>query len=135
MKTTATVLSGLALLLSIVATFYLLEAPLYQGTETSCIGDECETVETTKTLVEANGRWVVNLLIAVTLVSGAPLFALVFRRLTLQRWVTWLSALLLLAFSIAGSFTIGLAFMPSALLLILAGILTLFIRKDAERNT
>ena len=127
MKITAAVLSGLALLLSVAATFYLLDAPLYQGTETSCTESGCETIETTKTLVEANGRWVVNLLIGVTLVSGAPLFVLVFRRLTLQRWITWISALLLLVFSVAGALTIGMAFMPSALLLLVAGVLTLLI--------
>ncbi|HSM72359.1 MAG TPA: hypothetical protein VK851_12515 [Anaerolineales bacterium] len=132
MKITATVLSGLALLLSVAATIYLLQAPLYQGVETSCTEDGCETVESTKTLVEANGRWVVNLLITMTVISGAPLFALAFRRLTLQRWVTWASALILLTFSIAGALSIGLAFMPSALLLLVAGVLTLLIRK--ERN-
>jgi len=133
MKTIATVLSGLALLISIAATIFLLNAPSYWGIETTCTESGCETIQTTKTLAEANGRWVVNQLALVTLVSGAPLFAVVFRRLTLQRWVTWVSALLLLAYSIAGSLTIGLAFMPTALLLLIVGIITLFIHKDAEK--
>jgi hypothetical protein len=133
MKTIATILSGLALLISIAAAIFLLNAPSYRGIETSCTESGCETIQVTQTLVEANGTWVVYLLSMVTLVSGAPLFAVVFRRLTLQRWVTWVSALLLLAFSIAGSLTIGLAFMPSALLLLIVGILTLFIHKDAEK--
>ncbi|HKI54304.1 MAG TPA: hypothetical protein VJ987_09275 [Anaerolineales bacterium] len=131
MRRLATILNGLALLISIAATIYLLNAPLYHGSETSCIGNECETIETTQTLVEANGLRVVYQLIVVTLVSSLPFLA-AFARPAAQRLVTWGSALLLLAYSIAGAFTVGLAFMPSALLLVIAAIFTSFIRKDTD---
>lgn len=87
-RTFAITLSTLAFLASIVATVNLLKAPLYRGFETHCTESGCETIETTRTLVEANGTWVIYQLIAVILVSGAPFFVVVFRRLTLQRWVT-----------------------------------------------
>jgi len=133
MRILASILSGLALLISIAVTISLLNAPLYRGTETHCTDDGCETLQTTKTLVQANGSWVINQLVLVTLVSGLPFF-FALRRSAAQRWVTWVSALLLLAYSIAGAFTIGLAFMPGAILLLITGIVTLFIRRDADNE-
>lgn len=133
MRTLATILSGLAFLASITATIYLLNAPLYQQVETVLTASGEETIQTTATLVEVNGTWVVYQLCAVTLVSGIPLFVAL-RRSASQRLVTWVSALLLMAYSIAGSFTIGLAFMPSAILLLIAAIATLFIRKGADAD-
>jgi hypothetical protein len=125
MRTLVIILCGLAFLLSIAATIYLLNAPLYQ---TVHIENDGQPIQGTATLVEANGTWVVNQLVGVTLVSGVPFFVAL-RRSALQRLVTWVSALLLLAYSIAGSMTIGLAFMPSAVLLLIAAIATLFIPK------
>jgi hypothetical protein len=127
LRTLATILSGLAYFASIAVTFYLLNAPLYQHVTESVE----QTIQGTATLVEVNGTWVVNQLFGVTLASGVPLF-FALRRSALQRLVTWVSALLLMAYSIAGSFTIGLAFMPSAILLLIAAIATLFIRKGAD---
>ena len=125
-------LSGLAFLTSIAASIYLLYAPFYQYVSViNTAGDE-ETIHGTATLVEVNGTWVAVLLVVVTLVSGVPLL-LALRRSALQPMVTWLSALLLMAYSIAGSFTIGLVFAPSAILLLIAAIATLFLRKDVDR--
>lgn len=133
MRTLATILSGLAFLASIAATIYLLNAPLYQHVTTVLTESGEETIQGTATLVEVNGTWVVIQLLGVTLVSGVPLFVAL-RRSALQRQVTWVSALLLMAYSIAGSFTIGLAFMPSAILLLITAIATLFIRKGADHQ-
>lgn len=80
MKAVAAILCALALILSIVATVSLLNASLYRGIETSCTENGWETVETTQTLVEMNGSWVVYQLGVVILISGLPLFALMFRR-------------------------------------------------------
>ena len=132
MRTLATILSGLAFLASIAAAIYLLNAPLYQYVRIVPTESGEETIQGTATLVEVNGTWVVNQLFAVTLASGVPLFVMLLRRSTLQRLVTWVTALLLLAYSIAGSFTIGLAFLPSAILLLIAAIATLFIRKGDD---
>jgi hypothetical protein len=133
MRTLAMILSGLAFLVSVAATIYLLNAPLYQHVETVLTESGEKTIQDTATLVEVNGSWVVYQLCAVTLVSGVPFFVAL-RRSALQRIVTWVSALLLMAYSIAGSFSIGLAFMPSAILLLIAAIATLFIRKGADAD-
>lgn len=134
MRLLATILSGLALLIAIAMTIRLLNVPLYRGFESQCTDSGCEMVETTKTLVEVNGTWAINQLILVNLVTGLPLFVAL-RRSTSQSLVTWVSALLLWTYSIAGSMTIGLAYMPSALLLLITAIVTLFIRKDADLRT
>jgi hypothetical protein len=133
MRTLATILSGLAFLASIAATIYLLNAPLYQYVRVIDTARDGETIRGTATLVEVNGTRVVIQLVVVTLVSGVPLFVAL-RQSALQRQVTWVSALLLMAYSIAGSFTIGLAFMPSAILLLIAAIATPFIRKSADHR-
>lgn len=130
-RTLTTILSSLALLASIVATIYLLNTPFYQTIKTVHTERGEQTIQGTATLVEANGTWVINQLVAVTLISGVPLFV-AFRRSASQRVVTWVSTLLLIAYSIAGSMTVGLFFMPGAILLLLAAIVTLFMRKDAD---
>ena len=131
MKVLVIILCGLAFLASIAMTIYLLNAPLYQHVETVLTENGEETIQSTATLVEVNGTRAVFQLLVVTLASGMPLFVAL-RRSTLQRLLTWVSALLLMAYSIAGSFTIGLAFMPSAILLLIAAIATLFIRTDVD---
>jgi len=128
-RTLATIISGLALLASIAVTIYLLNAPLYQGVETHCTESGCETIQTTRTLVEENGSWARILLTLVTLASGVP-FVVSLTLPRFQRLATWVFALLILAFSIIGGLSIGLAYMPSAILLLIAAVLTLFIRKD-----
>ena len=134
MRLLAIILSGLALLIAVALTIRLLNAPLYRGFESHCTDSGCEMVETTKTLVEANGIWVINQLILANLVTGVPLFVAL-RQSASQPLVTWVSALLVSAYSIAGSMTIGLAYMPSAILLLITAIVTLFIRKDADLRT
>jgi hypothetical protein len=125
----ALILSALALLLSAAATIYLLSAPLYRGFTTQHTESGSVTIETTKTLVEANGWWVAYLLAGMTLASGIPLLAALALPSS-QRLVTWVFGLILMAFSILGSLTVGLAYMPSAILLLTAAIVTLFIRRN-----
>ena len=122
-------LSFLALLSAAAATISLLNVPYYNVTETVQTESGYDSVQVTKTLVSVNGRRVVYLLIMVSLASGVP-FIVALMKASLQRMVTLIFALLLLVFSIAGSFTIGLFFMPSVILLIFAGIVTLFTVKE-----
>ena len=128
MRILAVIFTGLALLLSIAATIYLSNAPLYMGFKTHCTDSGCETIEATKTLTEANGPGAVIQLITVTLFSGVPLLYTL-RKSTSQLLVTWVTTLLLFVYSIAGSMTVGLFFMPSAFLLLIAAIISLFIRR------
>lgn len=130
MRILAVILSGLAFSIAIAMTVYLLNAPVYQSETTVLTEGGEETIRDTATLLEVNGARVVVQLLGVTLVSGMG-FLVALRRSAWQRLVTWASALLLMAYSILGSMTIGLAFMPSAVLLLLAAICTLFIRRDA----
>ena len=140
-RTPATILSGLALLLSIAATIYLLNAPFYQHTESQCTGscdannhciESCDTTQVTRTFVEEYGVWLIYQLVAATLISGIPLF-FALRRSASQPLATWVSALLILAYAIAGRLTIGLVFVPSASLLLIVAVVTLFIRKEADQ--
>ena len=139
----AMILSGLALLISVLGTISLLNASVYESTESHCIGicgvndnctETCETTQIRTTLVEENGLGVLVLPITATLVSGIP-FIVVLRRSALQRLLTWVSALLFLAYSIAARFTIGYIFIPSAILLLIVAFLTLFIRKETITET
>jgi hypothetical protein len=129
MRKIATILCGLALFASVAATIYLLITPQYQFEETVVTESGYDTIQGMKTLVEVNGTWVAYLLVGVTLASSVPLFVAL-TRTSSQRLVTWVFALLLMAFSIVGGLSIGLLFMPSAILLLTAAIVTLFIRKD-----
>lgn len=129
MRKLVMILSALALLASAAFTIYLLSVPFYRGFETFHTESGSVTIQSTKTLTEVNGKRVVYQLIGVTLLSGVPLFVALARPAS-QRLATWVSALLLLAFSIAGALTVGLAYMPSAVLLLIAAIITLFIRKE-----
>lgn len=128
MRKLAIILSGLALFMSAAVTVYLLITPQYQFEETVVTENGYDTIQGTKTLVEVNGTRAVYLLIGVTLASGVPLLVALTRPSS-QRLATWLFALLLLTFSILGSLSIGIAFMPSAILLLIAAIITIFIRK------
>ena len=133
MRTLTIILGGMAFLASMAVTSYLLYAPLYKGIESHCTEGDCGTIQITRTLVEVNGTWVIYQLVAVTLVSGVPLFVALWR-FAAQRAVTWVVTLLLITYSIAGSFTIGLLFMPSAILLLLAAVVTLFIPGSINLN-
>lgn len=124
-------LCGAAFLAATVMAVYLPFAPLYQYEEVTLTESGSETVQGTATLLEVNGSRVVIQLVALSLISGLPLLAAL-RRSRHQRPLTWLSALLLLAYSIAGGFTIGFAFMPSAILLVAAAIATFFIRDVSQ---
>lgn len=131
MRTLTAIFSGLALILSIIATTLLSTSPLYQGYEKHCTDSGCETIESTKTLAEANGPGAVIQLVVVTLFSGAPLLYTL-RKSTSQSLVTWVTTLLLFAYSIAGSMTVGLFFVPSTFLLLIAAVISLFIRRDVD---
>ena len=134
MRTIAIILSALAFLVTITTAVSLVNAPMYQHMETTLTaGGQQETTQTTATLLEVNGRQVVVQFVVVALVSGIPFFVIL-KRSTSQRLLTWISALLLLAYSIAGSFTIGLFFMPGALLLLITALITFFISKDTDRQ-
>jgi hypothetical protein len=139
LRTPAMILSGLAFLLFVAGTMYLLNATVYESSGAHCTvfcdangqcTENCETTQFRKTLIEENGLGVLVLPIAVTLISAVPLF-FALRRSASQRLATWISALFLLAYSIAARFTIGYIFIPGTILLLIVAVVTLFIREEA----
>lgn len=128
MRRLATVLSGTSFLGAWVSTVYLLTVPVYQGIQTSSGTESGRVVsqQVTQTLLEATGPWVIGILGSVALLSGVLLLTAL-RTPWLQRSATWVTALLLLAFSIVTGFSVGSAFLPSAMLLLLSAVATLFI--------
>lgn len=129
MRRLATTLSGLAFGWACVATARALVVPAYHSLETSSgtgLG-AAAPVPSTQTLAEVNGPWVVGLLCAVTLASGFPLLAAI-RAPWTQRGATWISALLILAFSLVAGFSVGLAYLPSAVILLVSAVATAFMK-------
>ena len=129
MRRLATALGGLAFLWAGAATFYLLTAAGYEDVSTSVALAEgtVDAQGVTTSLVSANGPWVVGLLGGVSLLAALPLgVALAYPQG--QRATTWSVALLLLGFSIVSGFSVGLFYLPSAVLLLASAIVTVFVR-------
>jgi hypothetical protein len=123
------------LLVAIGSSAYLLFASGYAGfgTNVSTQGAGV-TSHTTSSLVQVNGGWAVLVMAVACSIAGAPLLSLFSGTLGL-RFVTWLCALLLLGFSLIAGFTVGLYFMPAALILLIAGVVSLFVRNDSTASS
>jgi len=129
MRRLATTLSALAFGWACVATVRALVVPAYHNLATSSstgLG-AAAPVASTRTLTEVNGPWVAGLLCAVTLLSGVPLLAAI-RAPWTQQGATWATALLVLAFSLVAGFSVGLAFLPSAVILLVSAVATVFMK-------
>ena len=72
--------------------------------------------------MEANGLWVIWLLLVPVLLSGLPLLALRFTDSgqSLRKAILWLAGLALLASCAVAIFSIGLFYLPAALALLCA---------------
>ena len=83
-----------------------------------------ETTRHTRTLVEANGLWVLWLLLIPVLLSGVALLAIVFigTGQARRRVLLWTPALALLVFCAVGIFSIGLFYLPAALALLVSAV-------------
>jgi hypothetical protein len=79
--------------------------------------------QVTVSLASANGAWVVGLLSLVTILFGLP-FGVTLTHPTGQRSVGWTIGLLVLAFSIISGFSVGLTYLPAALLVIAGAALS-----------
>lgn len=141
MRRWATVLSALACIGAVAASAYLLTVPSYKGVVTSTattaagsVASGGDAVRFTRILAEENGTrvWVIPLI--VTLIATAPV-VVGFARPTAQRTTIWAAALLLCTFSVVAGFSIGLLFMPSALILLAAAVATFFVRDWPARET
>jgi len=79
--------------------------------------------QATVSLASANGVWVVILLSVVTVLFVLP-FGVALTHPTGQRFVGWTIGLLVLAFSIISGFSVGLTYLPAALLVIAGAALS-----------
>jgi hypothetical protein len=137
----ATIASVIALVLATIAMLGLLFwANLYQGTSSTVVavvpGTEVsgsaglvQETQTNASLVEANGRWVISLLLFPVALAAIGLLAAIQRRKTQGRalwrlWRTfgWVSAILLMLFSLAGAASIGMFFIPAAVAAIVGAV-------------
>ena len=129
-------------ILAWVAFLVLAFAPVYQGvsvtataaSSTASSGEmvPSQPVRVTSTLIEVNGWYVLPIVVAPVAISGAGLLGVLLavpgsvpRRLPLG-----LSALLLLGFCVAGSFSIGMFYLTAALAMGLSAALGLVQRRQ-----
>ena len=101
----------LALAAAIAATIWCLLAPLYT------VKSSESPIEGHATLLEVNGARAIPALALPVLLAGIPV-------LFPKRGLCGAAALMLLAFSILGGFSVGLFYLPSAALLLTAFLLT-----------
>ena len=107
MGRTGTRLAAASFVLALGAAVFVLVWPLYAG-----FGLDGSVVKRA-TLLAVNGAWV---LIPVTIPVAIACLPLLFRR----RWVRVTTAILLSVFSFISGFTIGLFYVPAAILLAVA---------------
>ena len=106
---------GIALFLALV--------PVYSGLSSSSSAPG-EWVETSKTLIEQNGLWVIWILLVPILLSGIVLLAIRFMDAghKVRKALLWTIALVLLGLCIMTYISIGLLYLPMALALLVVAI-------------
>ena len=133
-----------------VAFAVLAFAPVYQGASVTATAsrppgvtaDPRETVRsepkqvttfTTSTLIEVNGWGVLPIILVPVAFSGAGLMGviLVARGRVLRRIPLGISAFLLLAFCVAGSYSIGMFYLPAALAMVVSAAIGLNQRRES----
>ncbi len=110
-----------------VVVIWLAFGPIYQGTSVVPVGPgetPNEPTRTSASLIEVNGWQVLPILLAPDALTGLALLTVLFTHTGQARRKTllWLLTALLLVFYILGSFTIGIFYLPSALVLLLTAI-------------
>jgi len=95
------------------------------------------TTYTTSTLIEVNGWGVLPIILFPVAFSGAGLMGVivVVRGRVLRRIPLGISALLLLAFCIAGSSSIGIFYLPAALAMSVSAAIGLIQRREVPQET
>ena len=100
---------------------------VYQGMSVAPVGPgetPNEPTRTSASLIEVNGWQVLPILLVPAALTGLALLTVLFTHTGQARRKTllWLLTALLLVFYILGSFTIGIFYLPSALVLLLTAI-------------
>jgi hypothetical protein len=110
--------AAVGLVLAIAAGVWLAAYPdFYQGASSSVSSSGVvTTTQTSASLVEENGVWVIGLLCVPVALTALALYFAVRRR----RVLLWLSGLVLLGFVVVSGFTIGMWYVPAALAVLIA---------------
>jgi len=108
----------IAILLTWIPFLFFLFMPAYRGNEITLVG----TVQKTATLVEMNGFWVIWLLLIPISLSCMATVGVIMTRLSRRRRLImmWMGTSLLFSFCLIGLGSIGLFYLPSLLMLVLA---------------
>jgi hypothetical protein len=95
----------------------------YDGIGTNAALMGLESSRATVSLWSRNGPWVAGLLMGVVVLTGLPV-GVAFRHPSAQRMTTWCAAVLILGFALVAGFSVGLFYLPSAVFLLAAALLT-----------
>ena len=125
MRRSAATLNALAAVWAAAATLYLLSAAGYRvvSTSSAVAGEDAGVGHLAVSLVSASGPWIVALLFVVTLTAALP-FGVALAYPAGQRVTTWTCALSLLGFSLVAGFSVGLPYLPPALVLVASALVT-----------
>ena len=129
----AGLLGMVAVGLVVAASLFLSSWPTYTGeTVSSGPGGQQQVVRTTATLIQINGDRIIPLLILPVLFAAAGLLSVRMMDYgsTWGKVTTWAPTVLLWLYVAAGSFTIGLLYLPAAAVLLAAAII--FSRRHAS---
>ena len=124
---TAVILAAFAHALTWVVALFLVFGPVYQGVSMTAVtpgGGVSESTRFTATLIGVNGLRVLPILLVPVALTGLALLAVLRTDAgqVRQKVLVWVPAVLLLAFCILGSFSIGIFYLPSGLALVLSAI-------------
>ena len=103
--------------------------PIYQSVsstvETRPGGFAIESVETTETLLEANGLSALPLLVGPVVLTARVVAILMTARIrpSTRKVSLWVAAVLLLGFSVVGALSIGAFYLPAAVVLVVAAVM------------
>lgn len=122
MRRLALTLGALAFLWACAATTYLLFASSQAGIARAAMlaAGGGAAPHMPPPLATATGVWVTGLLVGVTYLAGMPL-GIALAVPAGQRMVAWTTGFVLLGFCAVSGFSVGLPYLPSALLLVVAG--------------
>lgn len=103
--------------------------PVYQSVsstiETRPGGFAIESVETTETLLKANGLSALPLLVGPVVLTALVVAILMTTRIkpSTRKVSLWVAAVLLLGFCVAGALSIGTFYLPAAVALVVAAVM------------
>jgi hypothetical protein len=117
MRRLSLILAGLAFVWACAVTVHVLQASSQTGMTISAVvaGIAADAHPVAPPLSSANGVWVTGLLVGISMLSGVPMgVALTYP--PVQRATAWTIGCMLLGFCLLGGLSLGLPYLPSAIL-------------------